>query len=235
MVSSLIAELDQTVFRSGVLAATFYEDPSLPRFTKELTAVLSLTHCSQAKDLDKKASERNVVHLSITDSGCSRLSSASSLSVPLVTIENSVVQTLKDLRDGHTLTWESFIILYDDSISETTLNSLQKVLSDDAAIATFSLSNATSVSSILSSLPGRKLGNKFMVITKKASVASIHKSVEAAGLMNINTEWLYLVTDTNRNSEMSQPTEIKEAKDGYNLAFLYNASNPNGLNCQVSS
>ena len=46
----------------------------------DLAAVLSFTNCRQAKSLDKKANERNVIHLSITDIGCSRIQSSSTLS-----------------------------------------------------------------------------------------------------------------------------------------------------------
>ena len=49
----------------------------------ELAAVLSLTNCDEAKTLDQKANERNVIHMSITDIGCSRIQSSSTLSVPL--------------------------------------------------------------------------------------------------------------------------------------------------------
>ena len=139
------------------------------------------------------------------------------------------------LKDKHTLTWESFMIFYDDSISESTLSSLQIVLSEDAAIASFNMgaNPADSIVDILKTLPARQLGHKFLVIAKEESVSSIHKRVEAAGLMNIETEWLYLVTDSKMDSEM-MPDAIKQAQDGYNLAFLYNASNPSGVNCKVS-
>ena len=139
------------------------------------------------------------------------------------------------LKDKHTLTWESFMIFYDDSISESTLSSLQIVLSEDAAIASFNMgaNPADSIVDILKTLPARQLGHKFLVIAKEESVSSIHKRFEAAGLMNIETEWLYLVTDSKMDSEM-MPDAIKQAQDGYNLAFLYNASNPSGVNCKVS-
>ena len=64
-------------------------------------------------------------------------------------------------------------------------------------------------------------------------MASIQEKVEMAGLFNIHTQWLYLVTDSNENSEII-PEQIKKSKDGYNLAFLYNASAPDVSECRVS-
>ena len=64
----------------------------------ELAAVLSLTNCEQAKYLDQKANERNVIHMSITNLGCSRIESPSTISVPLVNTPNALVQAVQDLR-----------------------------------------------------------------------------------------------------------------------------------------
>ena len=89
-----------------------------------------------------------------------------------------------------------------------------------------------SLTSILASLPTRLLGNKFFVITKEASIASIQEKVEMAGLMNLHTQWLYLVTDSTGKSQIVSE-QIKQAQDGYNLAFLYNASAPNIEECRV--
>lgn len=235
LVSSLIAELDETVFINGKLSVAFYKD-EMPRFTKELAAMLSITHCQQSKSLDRKARERDVIHLSITDIGCPRIQSSSSLSVPLVTTENSIIQTIKDLRDMNTLTWTSLILLYDDSISSSHLINMKNVLNgDNAAVAAFDLGSdpSTSISAILSELPSRHLGNKFLVVTREASVATIHAKAEAAGLLNINTQWLYLVTDTDSQSSMI-PDEILNAQDGYNLAFLYNTTSTDITDCRVN-
>ena len=76
-------------------------------------------------------------------------------------------------------------------------------------------------------------GNKFFVITKESNVAAIQEKAEMAGLLNIKTQWFYLVTDSNEKSEIISE-QIEQAKDGYNLAFVYNASSPNANDCRVS-
>ena len=100
-----------------------------------MAAVLSLTNCKQARSLDKKANERNVIHMSITDIGCSRIQSSSTISIPLVNTPNAVVQTIKDLQDKNTLDWKSAIILYDSSaVSDEILSSIKETLSQKASI-----------------------------------------------------------------------------------------------------
>ena len=103
-----------------------------------------------------------------------------------------------------------------------------------ASVSTFDMGPdpSESLPSILASLPTRLLGNKVFVISKEASIASIQQKVEMAGLMNLHTQWLYLVTDSTEKSEIV-PEQIKQAQDGYNLAFLYNASASNIDECRV--
>ena len=196
--------------------------------------MLSITNCRQAKSIDKKTSERHVLHLSITDIGCSRMKMATSLSVPMTNVENSIVQAIKDMRDRKTLTWDSVIMIHDASISNEILTDITAILSEDAAsVASFDLANdEASISDIFSNLPARELGNKFLVIAKEDFVPKIHKKAEETGLMNLKTQWFYLVTDTNHKSEM-MPSEIQTAKDGYNLAFMFNSSTPDDTGCQV--
>ncbi len=51
--------------------------------------------------------------------------------------------------------------------------------------------------------------------------------------MNIKTEWLYVVTDSDSSSSFA-PSEITQAKDGHNIAFLFNASiSSSNADCQV--
>ena len=201
----------------------------------DLAGVLSYTNCRQSKSLNKKANERNVIHMAITEIGCSRFKGPTSISVPLVNNSNSIIQTVKDLRDMHTLSWQTAIILYDDSVSEDVFNMLKNIMSENAAVSAFELGSdpSQSISSILAGLPVRELGYKFLVIAREASINGIHERAESSGLMNIKTQWLYLVTDSDATSTM-MPKPILEAKDGYNLAFLYNASKPNGLECKVN-
>ena len=52
--------------------------------------------------------------------------------------------------------------------------------------------------------------------------------------MTIDHQWLYVVTDSNRDSDM-MPKELTEAKDGQNVAFIFNASSAVDNNCQVSN
>ena len=70
-----------------------------------------------------------------------------------------------------------------------------------------------SLTSILASLPARLLGNRFFVITKEATIASIQQKVEMAGLMNLHTQWLYLVTDSTERSQIVSE-QIKQVFSG---------------------
>ena len=197
--------------------------------------MLSLTTCTKAKNIDKNTSKRNIIHLAITETGCSRYeSSPSSIFVPLTSTSNSIVQTFKDLMDMNTLTWKSMIMLYDpQSVDSALINDLKSLLSGEIPVAEFDLGSnpQASISGILSKLP-HGLSNQFLVLSKESDVSMISTAAENAGLTTLDHQWLYVVTDTNRNSEM-MPPELTNAKDGQNVAFLFNSSTvEEGNNCQ---
>ena len=91
MIKTSVADLNQNVFTVGNLIVRIYED-KVPKFTRELSALLSITNCHESHELDKKASKKQVIHMSITGMKCSRIRSSTSLSVPMVTPDMSIVQ-----------------------------------------------------------------------------------------------------------------------------------------------
>lgn len=227
LVSSVVSEIDDSVLTIAAMSVKFYEDVA-PKFTKDLAALLTISNCRQVKSIDKKARQKNVIHMAVTEKGCSRLNSPSSIMVPVLDNGNAIVQTFQDMLDMKTLTWQSVILLHDDSISEPVLVDIITTLRQKASVATFGMGGtptevSENIDELLSNMPARLLGYKFLVITRQENVAGIYRAAESANLMMIDAEWLYLVTDTDNQSPM-EPKEIKNAKDGYNVAFLYNAS-----------
>ena len=84
------------------------------------------------------------------------------------------------MMDDKTLIWNSAILLHDSSISSDVLTHLKTVLSENIAIVSYDLGEDPSkvIKDLLMDIPARKLGNKFLVITKESSVSTIHKEVK---------------------------------------------------------
>ncbi len=57
--------------------------------------------------------------------------------------------------------------------------------------------------------------------------------VSSLGLMTIDTEWLYMISDT-QYLQNDVASMLKKAKDGNNIAFVYNSSKPYDESCKVS-
>ena len=91
MIQKSVADLNENVFTAGTLIVRIYED-KVPKFTRDLTALLSITNCHESHELDKKANQKQVIHMSITEMKCSRIRSSTSLSVPIVTPDMAIVQ-----------------------------------------------------------------------------------------------------------------------------------------------
>ena len=52
------------------------------------------------------------------------------------------------------------------------------------------------------------------------------------GLMNIDTEWLFVVPDTDY-MDAAVANQLTEMRDGQNVAMVYNSSLTNSNECQV--
>ena len=55
--------------------------------------------------------------------------------------------------------------------------------------------------------------------------------------MNIDTQWLFMVTDSNDINVSERLSDNIKVKDGYNVAFIYNASSTDieVSSCQVGT
>ncbi len=78
-----------------------------------------------------------------------------------------------------TLTWDSVVLLHGQSVPMASLGQMISIISEIASVATFDLgaNPSESINGLLKDLPARQLGYKFMVLTKEASVSSIHAAV----------------------------------------------------------
>eukprot|EP00092_Neocalanus_flemingeri_P000465 GFUD01000495.1.p1 GENE.GFUD01000495.1~~GFUD01000495.1.p1 ORF type:complete len:837 (+),score=225.49 GFUD01000495.1:88-2598(+) len=198
-------------------------------YGKDLTALLSLVDCSKSHSLSRKVAKHNTMHVAISDIGCKRLVQDTSLLIPVVEPGNSIVQLLADLRYAHTMPWKSFIVIHDESISKSLADSIHQILVRDAAVAMFSLgemnpgSQKATIKKMLTGFPAHDLGNKFLILTRKNVVKDFIDVAEELKMFRIESQWVYVVTDTN-SMDFDMSPFINMAQDGYNLAFVFNTS-----------
>jgi hypothetical protein len=76
---------------------------------------------------------------------------------------------------------------------------------------------------LFAGLPAQALGNRFLIISRLALVEHILSAVSSRALFHLDSEWVYMVTDTARGVANMAPY-LATAQDGYNLAFILNTS-----------
>jgi hypothetical protein len=94
-------------------------------------------------------------------------------------------------------------------------------LEDMTADAT--TTNKDYLDQLFAGLPAQALGNRFLIISRLALVEHILSAVSARALFHLDSEWVYMVTDSARGGANMAPY-LATAQDGYNLAFIYNTS-----------
>eukprot|EP00090_Calanus_glacialis_P014319 TRINITY_DN2308_c0_g1_i1.p1 TRINITY_DN2308_c0_g1~~TRINITY_DN2308_c0_g1_i1.p1 ORF type:complete len:839 (-),score=174.35 TRINITY_DN2308_c0_g1_i1:100-2616(-) len=209
----------------------------------DLTVVLTLLDCAKTHSLSRKVTMHDTLHIGLTDIGCKRGGQEPSVLIPVVGPGTGLVQLLADLRHQNTLTWKSFIVIHDDSITKELGDSIHRVLAKDASVAMFNLGavepgNAEGkIKKMLTGFPAHDLGNKFLILTRKNIVKDFIQVAEDMAMFRVESQWVYAVTDTN-SMDFDMSPFINMAHDGYNLAFLFNTSYaqesilcPSGLVC----
>lgn len=201
-------------------------------YGKNKTAVLSILDCKKTHSLAKKLSSHGTIHIAISDTGCRRLPDETSLFTPIVTGGQAAIQLIADLRYADTLPWNSFIVLHDDSIGPVLGEEIHKIFARDATVAMFNMGNLSqlddrakmdAIRKVLRGFPAHDLGNKFVIMTRKDVIKDFMQVAESMHMFRVESEWMYLVTDSH-SLDMDMTPYIQMAKDGYNLGFVYNAS-----------
>ena len=103
------------------------------------TVLLTMMNCDETHSLSQDLSRSDTIHVGISELGCQRFTVDTGLLVPVTSPGNSIAQLLADLRDMDTLTWKSFVIIHDDSISKDMGDTIHEILAKKAAISMFDL------------------------------------------------------------------------------------------------
>lgn len=81
----------------------------------------------------------------------------------------------------------------------------------------------TDVRNILSTIHPETVGRNVMAIVNFGLVGTIMEYAKSLGLVNTKSQWMYVISDTNRN--FHDMTFFKKLlKEGDNIAFVYNAT-----------
>jgi len=247
IIRSAVKSADQKLIHGEFMIEWSNEvDMITNHYGTDMTAVLSLLSCSKTHSLSKNLKTHGKIHLALSELGCGRLDDDTSMMIPVVSPGTSIAQLLADLRDMNTLTWKSFIIIHDDSISKELGETIHRILAKDAAVAMFDLGMVTpgdaesKIRSMLKGFPAHDLGNKFLIITRKNIIKPFIDVAESLNMFGVESQWVYAVTDTH-SLDFDMSPYINMAHDGYNLAFVFNASYaqaglqcPSGLECLSS-
>ena len=120
----------------------------------------------------------------MTGLGCPRSRAATSLLSPRIDKSSTLDQLLIDLRTTDSLTWKSFVFLYDSSISAEAQKRIMAEIEQDE-MSTFSFHNLGNTDQVdrarlnmlFGKIPFRDIGGKFLFAVSKNIVSTILEEV----------------------------------------------------------
>ena len=82
-ISSKFDELKESLgLNSDTFLFKFY-DEKMPKFTIELSAILTVTNCHETKMIEKKAHAKQIIFMGVTSVNCQRIKNDNSISIPI--------------------------------------------------------------------------------------------------------------------------------------------------------
>ena len=130
----------------------------------------------------------------LSDQGCSRLASKSSIIAPVTTTESAFVQLVRDMLDSKTVTWNSVTIFYDSTVmaNEDTLETMIMELQKKISVVMFDIS-IKPIKEILNMHD--RIGKNFFVIGKQEMAKNIFELVRLSNrffkIINWNEDYIF--------------------------------------------
>ena len=82
-ISSKFDELKESLgLNSDTFLFKFY-DEKMPKFTIELSAILTVTNCHETKMIEEKAHAKQIIFMGVTSVNCQRIKNDNSISIPI--------------------------------------------------------------------------------------------------------------------------------------------------------
>lgn len=165
----------------------------------------------------------------------------------MVPVGQELPQVVLDSKSSNAIRWKSAIILHDETFARDMISHVIISLSQESpdgyiepsAISMFKLSSKShewdrkrEIRKTLRSLPIRSVGSNFIAIVTQKTMKIVMELAKDAGLVNVFTQWLYVVSDTDdKTANFTEATHFIE--EGDNIAIAYNMTRSD-KSCVVS-
>ncbi|CAG9765217.1 unnamed protein product [Ceutorhynchus assimilis] len=191
---------------------------------RDFSALLSITSCEDTWRLFRAAASENLLHIAISEQDCERLPQNNAITIPIIDRGQETPQLLLDLRTFEVYKWKNMVIMYDDTISEDLLTRVIKSITKQAngiEATGISLMSLCSNKSLTVNDLRANLKGKLAVIVSLDLIDIIMEYAKDLRLVNTQSEWLYLISDTNNKIKDMQSFK-RQLREGDNVAFIYN-------------
>ncbi|XP_021926549.1 ionotropic receptor 93a [Zootermopsis nevadensis] len=211
---------------------------------KDITALFSILSCDDTWKIYRRYQDYHLLHLAITEADCPRLPRDDGLTVPLVAVNRVASQLMLDIKMSQLASWTTSILIYDESVDTETVQRIITSLSlptlgrerSAAPVAVFKVNDTqrewerrASIMKLLKDFPVNRLGSNFIVAVSHEVVGVIMEVCKAVGLSHPETQWLYVIADSDAIINMSAFTSL--LSEGENIAFVHN-SRSSGVECE---
>ncbi|KAK9880274.1 hypothetical protein WA026_010147 [Henosepilachna vigintioctopunctata] len=207
-------------------------------YRKDLFGIVAIASCENSWRLFEQADNVILPFIAVTDMDCPRLPTGKAISIPLLENGQEIPQLLLDLRTSGTLKWNSLILLHDSSIGGDMVSRVTSCLTkeftklsiDPLALSLIKINNNRTkdariqILEEIAKISTGKLGSQYLVICFKDIVDIVMDAVDTLKLVDADSQWLYIISETNHHKKGYFKVLNKRIKFGSNVAFIYNST-----------
>nr|AMM70658.1 ionotropic receptor 93a [Heliconius melpomene rosina] len=243
-IKDYIKELARVELKHGGVNVHYFSWTAIS-LKKGYLAVFSVASCEGTWSLFQKTEEEQLLLFALTEVDCPRLPTDSAITVTYAAVGQELPQLFLDLRTQKGMNWKSAIILHDDTLNRDMISrvveSLTTQIDDDdvpsISVTVFKMKHEVNeylrrkeVNRVLSKLPVKYIGEKFIAIVTTAVMATIAEAARELLMSHTQAQWLYVISDTSGRGNFSNL--INDLYEGENVAYIYNVTE-NDEGCKV--
>ncbi|KAF6200681.1 hypothetical protein GE061_005125 [Apolygus lucorum] len=240
-VKQIFSEISSRILKQGAVDIYYHSNTNV-RLEPEVTAVFSMTTCSDLWEMFNRGKDYEILFIALTESNCPRLPSDSGITMPLYRRGWEVPQIILDLREEGSIAWRTTAVIFDDNLEHDVLRSIVEVLNRprkstglSCSVILYKLNSAPkdiqykkkkNLEDALMNLPPTGVVQNFFVMIDERKISTILEVVKKMGFVDPTTQWLFVVQNKMRMKRRSSPEKrfVDLIEEGENVAFLINST-----------
>lgn len=186
--------------KNGGLIVTYYSWTKI-NLKRDFSAVMSITNCENTWEIFSNSRVEDLLLIAMTDPDCPRLPEDEAIMIPMILAGQELPQVILDSRAQRSLSWQSAILLYDETFDRDMISRCVIALSRDfpaerddvlpLSVTIYRIKESAHewdrrkfIRNLLKSLPTKFIGQNFLILVTTKLMNNIMEIARDLNMVN---------------------------------------------------